>query len=231
MVRWTRRDVESALAGPRRSLNGADLRQLDLTGLVLTGVDLAYAQLSSALLPEVDLRRAILFAVKAQGACLRGADLRQANLTAADFSRSDLRDARLNGANLNGTDLTGALLSSTPDLSDAIRRTEAFETVIEAARAPSGPVTLRVGDVLRINLEEPGTTGYTWALYESAAVLDLVEDGPRQLSSAVGAVNRRVFRFRARQAGRGTLVLDLRRSWDPQQRADQVSFDVAVEPI
>ncbi len=64
MARWTRADVESVLAGPSRSLNGADLRDADLrradfTGADLRGADLRGADLTGALfLTDAQLRAA-----------------------------------------------------------------------------------------------------------------------------------------------------------------------------
>jgi hypothetical protein len=221
MTMWTRHDLELALAATRSppSLNGADLVRVDLSGLALAGADLAYAHLEEAMLTATSLRGAILFGAKATGACMRQVDLRDANLIAADLTYTDLRQARLDRADLTGTDLTGALVDAPDDLlrRGAIVRTfDSSETQIDA-EAFGGPVRLRVGDVVRINLKYlPGT--HRWAITEPASeILDAARpcqapsqgDRPGQPHEAVSQDSPTSFRFRARQTGKGKLTFRL----------------------
>jgi uncharacterized protein YjbI with pentapeptide repeats len=80
------------------TLEGADLRGLELIGArlpftnlrraVLRGADLFHADLRSANLQGADLRRASLYHARLQYANLRGADLRLANLRGAEMEGS-----------------------------------------------------------------------------------------------------------------------------------------------
>jgi hypothetical protein len=87
------------------SLEGADLREVDLRRANLEGADLRGADLRQAYLRYADLGGADL-----RGAYLRWADLRGAYLKWADLSGADLSGADLSGANLRGADLRGAEL-------------------------------------------------------------------------------------------------------------------------
>ncbi len=77
-------------------LEGADLREADLTNAKLGGADLTNADLTSA---------------KLNGAELEDSDLRRANLEAADLSGADLSGAELREADLSGVVLKHAHLS------------------------------------------------------------------------------------------------------------------------
>ena len=83
------------------ALEEADLRGMNLAGLVLTGVNLSRARLSQADLSGCDLRYANL----------GGADLWAANVSYADLNEARLWGANLNKANLHGSNLCGTRLS------------------------------------------------------------------------------------------------------------------------
>ena len=96
-------------------LSGADLREINLSGIFLDGADLREADLRGAYLRLAHLSRADLSGADLREAYLREADLREAYLRLAHLSRADLRlanlnEARLSGANLSEADLRGANL-------------------------------------------------------------------------------------------------------------------------
>lgn len=101
-------------------LSGADLRDANLTEVVLDraqlgGADFAGATLiegsfSQARLTRSILRGAKLWAANLSNANLVGADLSGATLVSANLKQSDLREAKLNGANLSGANLFKANL-------------------------------------------------------------------------------------------------------------------------
>jgi hypothetical protein len=218
MTRWTRRDLERALAAARSplSLNGADLLGVDLSGLDLGGADLAYAHLEDANLTGANLRGAVLFGAKASGACMRRTDLRDANLVAADLTYSDLTQTRLEGSDVTGTDLTGAWIDSPDDLirrGAIVRTSRAVEIDAEAV---GSPIRLRVGEIMRVRLKRPDSP-HEWAIADPASeLLDAAQPGrePSQVEQPgqPQAVSHDVlasFSFRARQRGRGKLEFRL----------------------
>ncbi|MGD1936643.1 MAG: pentapeptide repeat-containing protein [Cyanophyceae cyanobacterium] len=81
------------------NLDGADLADAYLVGVLFTNARLRETSLKGAWLQRADLR----------GADLRGADLQGANFTGASLNRSDIRGADLRGAVLDETLLTVAL--------------------------------------------------------------------------------------------------------------------------
>ena len=110
---------------PPISLEGADLRHVDLgwlrfpeinlEGALLFGADLSLCNLRGAHLARADLRQAIVKALLAD-ADLSGADLSEAELSGAKLSGANmagaiLRMAELSAADLSKTDLTGADLT------------------------------------------------------------------------------------------------------------------------
>jgi inhibitor of cysteine peptidase len=97
--------------------------------------------------------------------------------------------------------------------------------------------TLRVGDVLAVEVPENPTTGYVWsvaAVPEQLAelVLDPLDeqagrdDRPRPRPGATG---RRTLRFAAQQPGTGELRLRHGRSWQPAG-GEEITIAVRVEP-
>jgi inhibitor of cysteine peptidase len=89
-------------------------------------------------------------------------------------------------------------------------------TTITLTRADAGrTVEVRVGDTIRIRLEENPTTGYRWSLEpagDDALALeasDYVAPG-----GTVGGGGERVFTFEAKKAGGATVRLKLWREWE-----------------
>lgn len=104
--------------GKRANLSGADLRNIDLQGVILYGADLSGAILSDTNLSKVNLGGAILR--KANLCCT---NLSEVNLLGADLTGAYLRNARLcnacmREANLNQTILIEANLCQA-DLTEA----------------------------------------------------------------------------------------------------------------
>lgn len=95
------------------ALKGADLRQADLSKLVLSQVNLRAADLSGA-----TLRKTRLIGADLRDANLTGADLTDANLTDANIETAGLSEANLDGADLRRANLSGAFLTRA-NLSDA----------------------------------------------------------------------------------------------------------------
>jgi hypothetical protein len=97
----------------------ADLRDTNLSEVILIeadlrGTDLRSANLKSANLRGGDLRGSDLIGANLTGADLRGANLRGANLRSADLKGIGLEGANLSDANLNNADLRGATNLSSP---------------------------------------------------------------------------------------------------------------------
>src|SRR5205823_8413413 len=122
---------------PGLDLRGADLRQVNLSGLPLArmlggrnwvaqfpptdeqrdiarlhleGADLGGAHLEEAFLGGAHLEEAFLGGAHLEGADLTGAHLEGADLTGAHLEGADLTGAHLEGANLVGAYLEGASL-------------------------------------------------------------------------------------------------------------------------
>ena len=95
------------------ALKGADLRQADLSKLVLNQANLRAADLSGA-----TLRKTRLVGADLRDANLTGADLQDANLTDANLDTAGLSEANLDGAELKRANLSGAFLTRA-NLSDA----------------------------------------------------------------------------------------------------------------
>ena len=75
--------------------------------------------------------------------------------------------------------------------------------------------TVRVGDMIIINLPETPSTGYRWSLSsEVKPVLELQKDDFLASGSAPGAFGSRTLQFRTTQAGDVDLELEKRRSWE-----------------
>ena len=81
-------------------------------------------------------------------------------------------------------------------------------------------VQLAPGQVVMVSLKANHTTGYQWVLADSAhAVLAREGDPTYDVDStgAVGAGGFETWRFRAVQAGTGTIALQYRRLWEPRK--------------
>ena len=114
--RFTRPDVQAAVAVLGRREARHDIQPIRLNGADLTGADLIDANLGGADLTEAILRDADLTRVDLTGATLRDVDLTRADLTdatlrSADLGGADLTEATLRGANLRSADLQATTLT------------------------------------------------------------------------------------------------------------------------
>lgn len=87
-----------------------DLRQCELTAVVLDGESLRRADLSDARLAGASLAGADLFKAVLHAGSLAGANLAGAKLTSADLTDADLTGVSLIGATLTNATFTGAVL-------------------------------------------------------------------------------------------------------------------------
>ncbi len=100
MAEWTKAQVKERVA-KGQSLERADLRDLDVSGLDLSGVSFRRAELRGANFEKCVLRRANFSSADMREAFLAGCDLRE-----AIFQSADLEGAKLDGASLQEADLT-----------------------------------------------------------------------------------------------------------------------------
>jgi len=250
----SREGVERLLAGGGRvSLNGRDLRSLDLAGLPLDGVDFSYANLAGTRLAGTSLKGAFLWSARAVGADLRGSDLRGAKLGTADLSGADLSGADLRGADLQGTnlslaDLRGADLRETnPTAAILTRVVQDTATRWPASFRPQGAgrevvlgagdngryVELRRGDTLMIRLPEDQATGNQWQVAaDSSAALGAIASLIHQsVTPAAAGRSERTLIFEARTAGQAPLRLLSRPDWGGDQAAVAVfAIELVVRP-
>ncbi len=93
-------------------------------------------------------------------------------------------------------------------------------------------VSVRVGDTLRVELEENPTTGYRWqAQPVEGGVLEPAGTQYNPGGQVAGAGGTAWLHFRAARPGRATLRLELRRPWDSAGPAWQTfEAQVTVEP-
>jgi inhibitor of cysteine peptidase len=90
-------------------------------------------------------------------------------------------------------------------------------------------LTVATGDVLELELEEPSTSGYRWAVDGlDQAVLEPGEDRSTP-HPGVGGGGLRTFNFVAKSPGQTRLRLKLRRKWEGDDSAiKRLEFDVSV---
>ena len=106
--------------------------------------------------------------------------------------------------------------------------------MIEVAGSPvpdGQPVVAKRGDLVRVQLDENGTTGYQWSVAQVDDALRIESNvfvPPR--SDAMGAAGQRVLSVRALgEEGDARLVLRLGRSWEPQPIDERV-IGIRMEP-
>lgn len=134
--------------------SGADLRELDLSGLDIGSTDFSYANLTSANLSGADfedtnfnnaiLEKVNLSEAELMGATLEDANLSEANLESAglvrtnlcraNLSRASLKNTYLQEANLNGANLSEAILTGA-QYDDKTIWPEKFIIPLEAIKA------------------------------------------------------------------------------------------------
>jgi uncharacterized protein YjbI with pentapeptide repeats len=139
----TRQRVQSMLA-EKRSLIGANMSDLDLSGLDFTGADLSGAVLRGANLSGSIFADAILVKANLTGAQLRAAVFVRTQLEGANLARAEgiglslrevnMKSATLDGAQLPGANLEGAILTRASLLSTDLRQANLSRATLDEAR-------------------------------------------------------------------------------------------------
>jgi inhibitor of cysteine peptidase len=92
-------------------------------------------------------------------------------------------------------------------------------------------VELAVGGTLVVDLEENATTGFSWSVETTPAMLKAA--GDEQVAAGdtgvVGAAGRHIFTWEATAAGTGELRLQYARPWESVQPAKVFSVTVVVK--
>jgi inhibitor of cysteine peptidase len=91
----------------------------------------------------------------------------------------------------------------------------------------SGTVSVNVGDVVIIRLQENPTTGYRWQI-DAAIGVTLTGDEFSGVSSAPGSGGERKLSFTAPASGTFHVQATLRRDWE-QGVAPQARFAIAIQ--
>jgi len=101
---------------------------------------------------------------------------------------------------------------------------------IRVGQADNGrTIAARVGDTIRIELEESPTTGYRWALSPvDAAIADLQGDSFQQHGTGIGGAGTRVFRLAARSRASMDLEFRLARQWETVAPRAEFSVHIAI---
>jgi len=94
-----------------QSLNGQNMRGLNLSDAELGGATLVGVNLQGGFLESADLHGATVQGTNLQGADLKNANLQGASLQGTNLQGADLSGANLSGATLQGTNLGGANLT------------------------------------------------------------------------------------------------------------------------
>jgi predicted secreted protein len=105
--------------------------------------------------------------------------------------------------------LTGLLLSPSPLL--------AAEATVTVTKEQGGrEITLKVGNILLIELPGKGGTGYSWSAEETfAPYLKLLDQTTRQLTEGrLGGPLMQVWRFKAEQPGACEIKMAYYRPWE-----------------
>jgi len=103
--------------------------------------------------------------------------------------------------------------------------------MIELDEAAAGrPVTMEVGQQLRVTLPENRTTGYRWRVGgDCARILAVEEDQATAGSGQPGAGGMRVWVFAAKAEGQCELRFESARAWEQSATGTTVSFPVTVK--
>jgi predicted secreted protein len=90
-------------------------------------------------------------------------------------------------------------------------------TVVQVDENSNGDqIKLASGETLEIGLSENRTTGYKWFLKSSGKVCTLVDDG-FEPGRAPGEPGTHRWKFRAEQAGSGSIQLSYHRTWGKEK--------------
>ena len=113
----------------------------------------------------------------------------------------------------------------------AVRSCTRGAAMIDLNEAAAGrPVTMEVGQRLRVTLPENRTTGYRWQVGgDCAGILAVEEDQATAGSGQPGAGGQRVWVFAAKAEGRCELRFESARAWEKSATGKIVSFPVTVK--
>lgn len=103
------------------------------------------------------------------------------------------------------------------------------EVKIDAKNA-RGPVELRVGDTLVINVDENPTTGYRWQVSVGDQLVASADRFIPSGDTAVGGGGIRTLSFGVVSPGRGTVKLQLRREWETDKAPDSLDISYEARP-
>lgn len=105
----------------------------------------------------------------------------------------------------------------------------------EVTATASGPVALKVGQVLVVTLPSNPSTGYSWTISTAPDGAVLTQNGELTYAATnpdvvmPGSGGTETVRFTATAAGTTTIVLDYRRPWETDvPPVDTVTLDVTV---
>jgi len=96
------------------------------------------------------------------------------------------------------------------------------EMVIVQKEQSGQTITVKVGDIIQIELAETGSAGYRWYIDNlDARYLELVSEETRKVSeeAKIGAPVMRVWRFKAEKAGQTEIKMDYYRRWEGVDRS------------
>ena len=112
----------------------------------------------------------------------------------------------------------------------AVRGCSRGAAMIELNEAAAGrPVSIEIGQRIRITLPENRTTGYRWQVGgDCAGILGVEDDEAKAGSGVPGAGGERIWVFAAKAEGQCELRFELARSWEESATGKVVSFPVAV---
>jgi predicted secreted protein len=79
----------------------------------------------------------------------------------------------------------------------------------------SSEVRVVRGTSFVVELRAHATAGYTWQVSRAPDIVVLRDERTRQDGAALGASSRQEFEFHAMREGSGTLVMELKRPWEP----------------
>lgn len=90
-------------------------------------------------------------------------------------------------------------------------------------------VSIAKGDVIEIRLPENPTTGFRWDMPPADGVEIVADTYDISSNAAVGAASVRVFRLKAKAAGRVRLELKRHQQWETTGQADlEFSLDILI---
>jgi predicted secreted protein len=97
-------------------------------------------------------------------------------------------------------------------------------TVITIKKQDNGKeITVKTGDIIRVELEEMGTAGYSWFVDNlNTEHLEMLSKGTKPMSEdKVGAPVLGIWMFRAKKKGSVEINMDHYRAWEGKEKATE----------